>query len=248
MAYQVKLENFEGPLDLLLFLIQENEIDIYDIPVALVTKQYLEYLELMQLLDLDVGGEFLLMAATLIRIKAKMLLPRHRVDDETEEGDPRQELVQRLLEYRQFKEAAFVLGDQADKYDDVFFRISSSDIEEIDLAPEALGEIIGPGLNLWDLLRAFKGVLDRGGDVFERTIERETVSIEDRTNEILFRLHHRHGFFFRELFAEEHSRLIMVVTFLALLELIRQRKVDITQTELLGDVWLSKPATPTLSV
>lgn len=247
MAYQVKLENFEGPLDLLLFLIQENEVDIYDIPVALVTKQYLEYLELMQLLDLEVGGEFVLMAATLIRIKSKMLLPRHRSDEETEEGDPRQELVQRLLEYRQFKEAAYVLGDQADKYDGVFFRISSSEVDEIDLAPEALSEMIGPGLNLWDLLRAFRGVLDRGSDVFERTIEREAISIEDRTSEILFRLHHQNGFFFHELFAGENSRLFMVVTFLALLELIRQRKVDITQTELLGDVWLSNPATRTLN-
>jgi segregation and condensation protein A len=243
MAYQVKLDNFEGPLDLLLFLIQENEIDIYDIPIALITQQYLDYLELMKLLDLEVGGEYLLMAATLLRIKAKMLLPRHRTDEETEEGDPREELVQRLLEYRQYKEAAFLLGAQEEQQHDVFYR-PSPERQDGDLAgPEDLQAGMAMELSLWDLLRAFKMVLDRAGDEFERTIEREAVSIEERMDDILYQLQERKGLFFRELFTEYASRMLMVVTFLALLELIRQRKVHIEQTDILGDIWVSPPIT-----
>lgn len=247
MAYQIKLENFEGPLDLLLFLIQENEVDIYDIPVALITGQYLEYLELLQLLDLDVGSEYLLMAATLLRIKAKMLLPRHRIDEESEEGDPRAELVQRLIEYRQYKEAAHLLGEHEEIQQDLFYRPVSQTWDADDAAPEGFDRQVNAGMNLWELLRVFRSVLDRAGDAFEKTIERETISTEERMTELLFRLRHRNGFFLHEVFEGADSRMMMVVTFLALLELIRERKVAVSQTETLGEIWLFNPSSPTIS-
>jgi segregation and condensation protein A len=245
MAYQVKLDNFEGPLDLLLFLIQENEIDIYDIPISLITGQFLEYLDLMKMLDLEVGSEYLLMAATLLRIKAKMLLPRRLPDEESEEGDPREELVQRLLEYRQYKEAAFLLGEQEEKGHNVFFRETKGAFEDDPDRPEDIQMNLNLQINLWDLLRAFKGVLDRAGEEFERSIERETVSIEERMTEILFELQSKSGIFFRDLFHGEAPRFMMVVTFLALLELIRQRRIGVEQPELLGDIWVTRQAPPT---
>lgn len=243
MAYQVKLENFEGPLDLLLFLIQENEIDIYDIPIALITKHYLEYLDLMKLLDLEVGGEFLLMAATLLRIKAKMLLPRRLLNEEGEEEDPRKELVRRLVEYRQYKEAAGVLGDHEENQHDIFFRAVTDGYVDEDGSPEDIVDEIPLDLNLWDLIRAFKGILDRAGDDLARTIQREQISLEERMDEILYHIESGEGIFFRDLFLVNQTRALMIVTFLALLELIRQRKVAIEQTEALGDIWLCRPAT-----
>lgn len=238
MAYQVKLDNFDGPLDLLLFLIQENEIDIYDIPVALITGQYLEYIEVMTSLDLEVGGDFLLMAATLVRIKAKMLLPRRLSEEEESLEDPREELVRRLVEYRQFKEAATVLGGHEDTQLDVFFRPVTDNYVDEEASPEDIVEEIKLDLNLWDLIRAFKGVLDRGGDELARTIERESITIEEKMDEIMYMLAAREGLFFRDLFPGDAGRSILVVTFLALLELIRQRQLEVQQSGTLGDIWL----------
>ncbi|MBT5872114.1 MAG: segregation/condensation protein A [Candidatus Latescibacteria bacterium] len=238
MAYQVKLENFDGPLDLLLFLIQENEIDIYDIPVALITGQYLEYIEVLTSLDLEVGGDFLLMAATLVRIKAKMLLPRRLSEEEENLEDPREELVRRLVEYRQFKEAATVLGGHEDTQLDVFFRPVTDNYVDEEASPEDIVEEIKLDLNLWDLIRAFKGVLDREGDELARTIGRESITIEEKMDEIMFQLNSQEGLFFRDLFIGETGRSILVVTFLALLELIRQRQLEVQQSGTLGDIWL----------
>jgi len=238
MAYQVKLENFDGPLDLLLFLIQENEIDVYDIPVALITGQYLEYIEVMQSLDLEVGGDFLLMAATLVRIKAKMLLPRRLAEDEEALEDPREELVKRLVEYRQFKEAATVLGGHEDSQVDVFFRPASESYLDEEVSPEDIVDEIKLDINLWDLIRAFKGVLDREGDELARTIERESITIEEKMDEIMFQLKDNEGMFFKDLFQTGKGRSIIVVTFLALLELIRQRQLEVQQSGTLGDIWL----------
>lgn len=243
MAYQVKLANFEGPLDLLLFLIQENEIDIYDIPIALITQQYLEYLELMKLLDLEVGSEFLLMAATLLRIKAKMLLPRRLLDEEGEEEDPRQELVRRLVEYRQFKELASVLGGHEDAQREVFSRPSTVGWSAGDGLSDEVADLLKLDVNLWDLIQAFKEVLDRTGGELPRTVDRESITIEEKMEEILHRLADCQGLFFRELFPDGWSRAVVVITFLALLELIRLRRVIVEQTETLGEVWLCR-ATP----
>lgn len=237
MAYQVQLENFEGPLDLLLFLLQEHEIDIYDIPVALITHQYLEYLELLKLLDLEMGGDYILMAATLIRIKSKMLLPRRLAEEATEEIDPRQELVQRLLEYRRYKEAAHVLGNQEDQQIDIFYRPASENWEDItdDMEPLDIG--LTNNLNLWDLLQSFKKVIDRVDNTFDRTIEREAITVEDRMDDIMRQLHNRDGLFFKDLF-NEVTRPIIIGMFLALLELIRTRKIAFEQTDNIGEIWL----------
>ncbi|HCP99952.1 MAG TPA: segregation/condensation protein A [Candidatus Latescibacteria bacterium] len=237
MTYQVQLENFEGPLDLLLFLLQEHEIDIYDIPVALITHQYLEYLELLKLLDLEMGGDYILMAATLIRIKSKMLLPRRLAEEATEEIDPRQELVQRLLEYRRYKEAAHVLGNQEDQQIDIFYRPASENWDDItdDLEPLDIG--LANNLNLWDLLQSFKKVIDRVDNTFDRTIEREAITVEDRKDDIMRQLHNRDGLFFKDLF-NEVTRPIIIGMFLALLELIRTRKIAFEQTDNIGEIWL----------
>ena len=237
MAYQVQLENFEGPLDLLLFLLQEHEIDIYDIPVALITHQYLEYLELLKLLDLEMGGDYILMAATLIRIKSKMLLPRRLADEATEEIDPREELVQRLLEYRRYKEAAHVLGNQEDQQVDIFYRPASENWEDITDDMEELDIGLTNSLNLWDLLQSFKEVIDRVDNTFDRTIEREAITVEDRMDDIMRQLHNRDGLFFKDLF-NEVTRPIIIGMFLALLELIRTRKIAFEQTDNVGEIWL----------
>ncbi len=239
MAYQVKLENFEGPLDLLLYLIKEHEVDIYDIPISLVTQQYLQYLELLKLLDLEVGSEYLLVAATLLRIKSKMLLPRRPEVDEEEAADPREELVQRLLEYRQFKEAAGVLNEHQDCSADVFYHPATENWDEEMNGVETLDTRLAGNLNLWDLLQAFKFTLDRAADDFDRTVERETISIEDRMDDILGNLKKRKNLFFSSLFQEDLSRSFLIITFLALLELIRQNRVVFEQTDTLGDIWLT---------
>ena len=239
MAYQVKLENFEGPLDLLLFLIKEHEVDIYDIPISMVTQQYLQYLELLKLLDLEVGSEYLLMAATLLRIKSKMLLPRRPEEDEDEAADPREELVQRLLEYRQFKEAAGVLNEHQDRSADVFYHPATENWDEELNGVETLDTRLAGNLNLWDLLQAFKFTLDRVSDDFDRTVERETISIEERMDDILDNLKKRKNLFFSSLFQEELSRSFLIITFLALLELIRQNRVAFQQTDSLGEIWLT---------
>jgi len=239
MAYQVKLEHFEGPLDLLLYLIREHEVDIYDIPISLVTQQYLQYLELLKLLDLEVGSEYLLMAATLLRIKSKMLLPRRSEEDEEEAADPREELVQRLLEYRQFKEAAGVLNEHQDRNADVFYHPPVENWEEDLNGVETLDSRLAGNLNLWDLLQAFRLTLDRAKDDFDRTVERETVSIEDRMDHILDDLKTRKNLFFSSLFEEDLSRSFLIITFLALLELIRQNRVVFEQTDTLGEIWLT---------
>lgn len=239
MAYQVKLEHFEGPLDLLLFLIKEHEVDIYDIPISLVTQQYLQYLELLKMLDLEVGSEYLLMAATLLRIKSKMLLPRRPEEDEEEAADPREELVQRLLEYRQFKEAAGVLNEHQDRNADVFYHLPVENWDEDLNGVETLDTRLAGNLNLWDLLQAFKFTLNRAKDDFDRTVERETISIEDRMENILDSLKTRKNLFFSSLFKEDLSRSFLIITFLALLELIRQNRVVFEQTDTLGEIWLT---------
>lgn len=239
MAYQVRLEHFEGPLDLLLFLIREHEVDIYDIPISLVTQQYLQYLELLKLLDLEVGSEYLLMAATLLRIKSKMLLPRRPEEEEDEAVDPREELVQRLLEYRQFKEAAGVLNEHQDRSADVFYHPPAENLDEDLNGVETLDTRLVGNLNLWDLLQAFRFTLDRARDDFDRTVERETLSIEDRMDDILDNLKKQKNLFFGSLFQEDLSRSFLIVTFLALLELIRQNRVVFEQTDTLGEIWLT---------
>ena len=186
------------------------------------------------------GSEYLLMAATLLRIKSKMLLPRRPEEEEDEAADPREELVQRLLEYRRFKEAAGVLNEHQDRNADVFYHPATEENWDEDLnGVETLDTRLAGNLNLWDLLQAFKFTLDRAKDDFDRTVERETISIEDRMDDILENLKKRKNLFFSALFQEDLSRYFLIITFLALLELIRQNRVVFEQTDTLGEIWLT---------
>ncbi len=234
MAYRVKLQNFEGPLDLLLFLIKKNEVDIYDIPIAEITSQYLEYVEIIKLLDLESAGEFILLAATLIRIKAKMLLPRPQTDEEEEIIDPRMELVSRLLEYKRFKELAFKLSDLEEKQSNVFPRGYYQEIE-----PDTESGIdIDEEVTLYSLISAFKQVLDRIPKETVHHIEDIQISLEEQSEYILNRLGNGNQITFFELVSQIRDKLIIVVTFIALLELIRRGELIARQSKAFGEIWI----------
>ncbi|MGB4066734.1 MAG: segregation/condensation protein A [Nitrospira sp.] len=236
LPYQVRIENFEGPLDLLLHLIKKNEINIYDIPVAMIARQYLEYLEAMEELNLNVAGDFLVMAATLLQIKSKMLLPVDETSDDDEEGpDPREELVRRLLEYKGFKEAARQLDDQEKMWNEIFWREQAPSVEaavEEDLSLE--------NVSLFDLVDALKGVLERnpGSKLIE--IAPDNLTVRERMNLILEILEGKDSVSFAVLFEGSSHRLVVVVTFLALLELMRLRVARVFQAETFGPILVSR--------
>lgn len=226
---RVQLEIFEGPLDLLLHLIKKNEVNIADIPIAAITEQYLATLELMQSLNLDVAGEFLVMAATLIHIKSRMLLPPGEDEDgEEEEGDPREELVRRLLEYQRFKEAAEELEGREILKRDVFVRRSE--------VPEDLATAGFEGLSLFDLISALRKVLERFPDegIHEVTLER--ISVREKMSSLLDDLQRRGKVIFQSLFEAAASRFEIIVTFLAMLELAKIRAIRVWQEEREGPI------------
>lgn len=230
-AYTVKVGVFEGPLDLLLYLIKQNQIDIYDIPIALVTEQYLEYIRIMKALDLTIAGEFLVMAATLMYIKSRMLLPTPIEEEEEEGGDPRAELVQRLVEYKRFKEAAVRLSQQALLGVDVFVRPA----QDID-ADE--GEIEA---DLFHLIDALRDLLKRQEieDFHEVTLER--VTLRDKMTELWEKLEGaKEAVPFSALFTPFSSRVELIVTFLALLELIRLGMLRAYQRDVFGPLWVTR--------
>ncbi len=238
--YKVKLEVFEGPLDLLLYLIKKEEVDIYDIPIERITNQYMEYLSLMQLLNLEVAGEFLVMAATLMYIKSRMLLPvdQQVTDAEAEEGeDPRWELIRQLVEYKKFKDAAVQLSKREDEQAKIFPRQGPDAGIEVD-KDVPLAEV-----SIFDLINAFNEVLKKATareDFHEILEERFTVS--DKIEEILYSLRDRMEMIFSELFANAGSRAEVVVTFLALLELIRMKRLKVQQAEAFGEIQVIKVA------
>ena len=222
LDYTFRLEGFEGPLDLLLHLIQKNELDIFNIPIALVTKQYLEYLQLIKVLNLDVAGEYLLMASTLLYIKSKMLLPKS-LEGEEEEEDPRAELVRRLLEYQQYKQAAGELEKRPMLDRDVFIRLMAPELEEV---PEE--ERIE--VNLFELLEAFRQVLERVRADTVHEVILEHLSVEDKIQEILTLLgRENRSMAFHRLFPEQASRRVVVITLLAILELVKMKRIRIFQ-------------------
>jgi len=235
LAYQVRIDNFEGPLDLLLHLIKKSEINIYDIPIALIAKQYLEYLEAMKDLNLTVAGEFLVMAATLLQIKSKMLLPVEELTEDEEDGpDPREELVRRLLEYKQFKDAARQLDNQERMWRELYSREQSPPVEvESDEAP--LEEI-----SLFDLVDALKGILERNPGNRLLEIIPDNLTVRDRMNAILEALEGRESVTFSSLFESSAHRMVVIVTFLALLELIRLRTARVFQGENFGPILVSR--------
>lgn len=231
MAYQIHLAAFDGPFDLLLHLIQKNEIDIYDIPIAEITAQYLDYLAQMEAMDLEIASEFLVMAATLLSIKARMLLPKpppELLDEPDEDYDPRQELVRDLLEYRRIKEAACVLGDYFQKRQ---LRVARPN--DISLYNDLFGEV-NPlaGKTAADLLAALRPIWQRTQNTEQvHTIRREAVSIGLMTGRLLQRLRQAPaGIRFEDVFAAgQTSRLQVIVAFLALLELTKISAVRVQQ-------------------
>ncbi len=231
--YPVKLDNFEGPLDLLLHLIRKHEVDIYDIPIVLITQQYLEYLDVMKELVLDLAGEFLLMAATLIHIKARTLVPR--IEDETEEDgdpdDPRDALVRRLIEHQRYKAAAELLHERE--------TVRSAQWTRPD---ERLAALAGEPferefeVDLFGLLEAFQAVLKRARERPGVPLPGAQISIETRTRQLMARLSETEACGFEDLFDDAYSRGDVITTFLALLEMIRLRMIRVFQGEAFGPI------------
>jgi len=238
MSYKVKLDVFEGPLDLLLYLIQKDEVDISDIPIARITDQYLEYLELMQLLDLNIAGEFIVMAATLMHIKSKMLLPPDQTEGEEKlEEDPRAELVRRLLEYKQFKEAASQLS-QMESHQKHFFARVGSGIKEDELPPPVADEYFEA--SLFDLISAFTKVLkDIPKDVFYKVVKDE-FTVSEKIHDILHLLVEKKILFFTELFKAAKTKFEIITIFLAILELIKIKEITILQSAPFAEIEIVK--------
>lgn len=236
LPYQVRIENFEGPLDLLLHLIKKNEINIYDIPIAMIAQQYLSYIEAMKDLNLTVAGEFLVMAATLLQIKSKMLLPvEESAEDEDDGPDPREELVRRLLEYKTFKEAARQLDTQERIWREIYSRPAAS-LEVGAVSDDAMLDNIG----LFDLVDALQAILNRNPGKKLLEIIPDNLTVRDRMNAILEALEGQESIGFEALFEASCHRLVIIVTFLALLELIRLRTVRVYQAENFGPILVSR--------
>lgn len=236
--YKVKLEVFEGPLDLLLYLIKKDEIDIYDISLERITGQYLEYLEAFKMLDIDVAGEFVVMAANLIYLKSRSLLPvsQQPPEAEAEEEDPRWDLIRQLVEYKKFKDAAARLQDRELLRQSLFGRLPDKpdfDDEEVRM----LGDV-----GIFDLINAFQKVLKRIGEKKEdlREIFEENYTVADKIESILAQAAREPLLRFTDLFAEAASCTEIVVTFLALLELIRLKQLRVVQSEALGEILIDR--------
>jgi segregation and condensation protein A len=237
-AYRVDLAAFQGPLDLLLYLIQKDEIDIYDIPVGQITAQYLKYLAVIQALDIDTAGDFLVMAATLTRIKARLLLPVQPAESLDEE-DPRAELVRRLLEYKRFKEAAVALRGQEEERSRWHVRQARWPyLDEQDLPPPQLR------FNMYELLCALSNVLEKLDVPTVHTVQREPFTVDEKMARIRERLQTGPLVRFDELFAGDAIKMEVVVTFIALLELCKRGEVGFVQTEFLGPIWIRHAAQP----
>ena len=230
--YNIKIPVFEGPLDLLLHLIRENKIDIYDIPIAIITHQYLQYIKIMKELDLDIAGEFLVMAATLIHIKSRMLLPPDEEAPPEEQEDPRHELIQKLIEYQTFKEAALSLRQREDEWTRVFQREPLSDEKDDE-------GIYLSDVNLFDLLEAFKKILDTSPPEVA-TITKETLTVKDKMSLIMEMLEGQEAIRFEEFFKDGITRSQLIVTFIALLELIRLGLLRAYQEKEFGNIWVIK--------
>ena len=238
-AYAVRLENFEGPLDLLIHLIKQNEVNVYDIPIALITAQYLEYLDLMQELDLDVAGEFVVMAATLIHIKSRMLLPRPDPEQEDPEEDPREILVRRLVEHQRYKAAAELLHERETLREAQWLRPDG-------LIAAIAGDEYEPEIevDLFSLLTAFRAVMERASKRPHVDLPSEQISIEERIRQLLARLSETEACGFEDLFDDVRVKADLIVTFLALLEMIRLRLVRVFQAGQFGAIRVYKRARP----
>lgn len=233
MSCKIRLEIFEGPLDLLLYLIKKEELDIYNIPVARIVEQYMEYLGLMEMLDLEIAGEFLVMAATLLHIKSKMLLPPDAQDLEAEELDPRAQLIRRLLEYKAFKDAAESLREFEERRGRLFGRLG--------VEPEMEGDD-SPFLQatLFDLLGAFSKILKGLPQDYTHEVYKDEFTVAEKVHDIFHRLVKEPVIYFGTLFKEARNKVEAITVFLALLELIRLKEVTINQEAHFGEIEIAR--------
>ena len=231
--YKVKLDIFEGPLDLLLYLIRKNEMDIYNISIAEITEQYIEYINLMQSLDLEVAGEFLVMSATLLQMKSEAMLPSGVISDYDEPMMTREELVRQLLEYKKFRDAAMSLAYKEEIQRNVYFRsfldptVASFDLKEYRLSA-----------TLFDLLSAFNKVLNAIPEDQLASFREETVTVQQKIEDILQALAKSKRIEFSTFLSTLSTRLEIIVTFLAILELVKSRRIIVRQSQLFGSIWL----------
>jgi segregation and condensation protein A len=232
MEYKVELEVFRGPLDLLLFLVKRNEVDICDIPIAKIAAQFQEYINVLTLIDVEFAGDFLVMAATLMEIKSRMLLPRPE-ELEQEEDDPRQELVRQLLEYKRFKEAAHLLEQQAEKQLTRLPRIPP-EVTPLDPAKQPLRQV-----ELWDLVSAFGRLMRETSALQPRQIVMDETPIHVHMENILKRLAQQPRLPFKEIFTPPHTRGRLLGIFLAMLELIKAKSVEARQDHTFGEIWIT---------
>ena len=249
MAISVKLNVFEGPLDLLLHLIDKNKIDIYDIPIVEITDQYMEYLHSMEKEDLGVMSEFLVMAATLLDIKCKMLLPKE-INEEGEEEDPRAELVQKLLEYKMYKYMSYELRDRLGDAAGVYYRKQDLPEEVLQYAPPSDPQELLRGLTLekmsaiyQSLIRRQENKIDPIRSKFGR-IEKEEISLSDKLLEMRDYAKEHRKFSFRQLMEDQHSRVQLIVTFLSILELIKMGHIHVVQEEIFDDIQINVVTEP----
>jgi len=234
MSYQVALDTFHGPLDLLLYLVKRNEVDVLDVPVGKLTDQFLEYMRLVPVLDVELAGDFLVMAATLMEIKSRSLLPADAAADEADEADPRRELVRQLLEYRKFKDAAAALQQQAEAH---AARMPRANPEE----PAAAGVPAVRPVELWDLVSAFARLMRE-----TRALQPATVSVDDTPqhvyeDQIRARVAAGRRVPFRDVFDPPYTKARLIGLFLAVLELVKRAEVWLDQPVPFGDIWLLPP-------
>ncbi len=222
-AYTVDLEVFQGPLDLLLYLIRKDEIDIYDIPIARITEQYLGYVEMLKLLNLENAGDYILMAATLIRIKARLLLPRGLGDED--EMDPREELTKALIEYQKFKEASEVLREKRE------FESRLTSVAGRSNGFRSESPLLDDSTSLYDLVSAFAEIVKNFPGESSYLVNSQDINIEDRIEVICQVLDEKQFAAFEELFADVRSRMVAIVTFMAVLEMVKARRITVRQSK-----------------
>jgi segregation and condensation protein A len=235
--YKVELEVFEGPLDLLLYLIKRDEVDIYDIPIELITNQYMEYINVMKMLDLNIAGEFIVMAATLMLIKSRMLLPvDDREDIEEEEEDPRWDLVRQLVEYKKFKDIANQLQEREYHQENIFEYGGKSAVE---LGPEDPG-VVMQDVSLFDLITAFNDVLKNAPPESLGEIAADRFTVADKIDYVLKTIRSKGSIRFSKMFKKNASRNEIICTFLAMLELLRLRHINAVQDVHFGEIVIEK--------
>ena len=238
--YKVQLNNFEGPIDLLLYFIRRDELDIYDIPISEITKEFVRTVEEWKKMHLHVAGDFIVMASTLMRIKAKLLLPRPELDDEGEIIDPRTELIQQLVEYKRFKNAAELLGNLSSERELNFTRQLERSLEE-DI--QDFEENIIVNASLYDLARVFKNAIDNMPVVSQFELSRDPVKLEEQKEFILKHFDGDGSLKFSTILSKLDTRMKIVVTFLAILDMVREGICSLKQNEIFGELELQKTAT-----